>query len=1761
MEDQHVNTAKQSAEVSGIALRFLSGKHLAKLNALLSKATTVIGGLYTSDLSRFIVCLQLVHLNFPPLVDRFLNELFYVLPRLHGKQKAFVLEMLNTRSSSIPTLYTTLKPFLSELLHSSEPLIARYTVMIMKSCVEKGLSEKELTTAVALLCPLVEKDLFDSAALKTVIEIFEYLHDEELFCGGAVRTVLLKGLSNAHAAIRAQCLAFWSNRNRLSSKLKKRMGELLETMYCIETEDEYVSYCCALLLDLCEGSPDYERALFDAPLSKCNFEVLHVDPSWQKRNYMTSLYASTQLFRFPASSSTGPSSSARLPSGMLRATPLSTNLLDLPEGPVASTPGALGFSLPDDSVGSPSVLYRNDYRTKFLQQLQNSNQQKLADPLHHLRIAECRQLKRRFNYPRSGSEASSFLHTRIAHKKRDRRRLQDVHDRLAQQHSVSLFRKYRTGDLPDIQIKYRDLIAPLKRLVQMDNYIARRLLACIVHKMVEYYESTLPARAAEEAVAPLAQKIQALTGQASLSSPMFVAFLLDICYHVEPTSIAPGTLGHCGRETLNQHLAIMLLEKQLSSGGSEPALPFPKRSRVNEGRPPSLHKELWFELAKLYKSIQEYDVIRGILASNFVTSSPVFKEAIEAEAQGDYSLACDCYDQLHSGSVSDNFELNFVESGLLKSLEMLGKWPNVKTRIDELCGYQPNFWKRLWELNDLDFVSQFVKAHLKCTAGPPSQTDDRLRLFIAHSLQDRHYKPLMRARFGVELALFFVVENEHDRARYFCREGLHSFLEDWKNLPHLKTSSRQLRLANLQPLVEIEEFLIFLSTHTSSKNTTALAKLLSRWAARLPHKTSHQTDVWDDLISYRFLLLNIALNATNVTEEQESLIVESKVSMLLKASAACRHQQNFSLGMRYQRQALACMQQMSKENRDYVATLHSLTKLSCAKAKCHLRLKSHYSSESAAASLLKALGDLKNFSSDDQVTNDPLIFQRHCLLKCRVLGLLEQLFRNPSFNIGKLDPKLLNFVSGAKAAPHLHQACLEEYYSSLQHALKSPKGGCGQYAAKLHLTMAKFCDKALSHSYSVPVPANGPRALSKLMISSVFQAMHLGSNSAASRVPRLLHLLAKDSQLTYSFRKECEAAPCWMFIPWISQLVAILSKTEAAAVIGPLKKIGKFYPQALFYPLRLCSKHDYETVAWKYVEELQALSHHPYLDRMIKELRTLVDPEHLFKDWYINDLKPLFAAPRTLRNENRIMKEFSKMKVDLLSMEDCPSDVRKRFALEYGPQIEKLAGVDGARLLAHASNDPFGAVLEAMQQRSDFVARPETLKEYSLWLASYHSSNFKDHPIEVPGQYTGRCKPIVESHTKICAFDDRIKVLMSMRKPKRLLIRGDDEREYMFLVKGGEDLRLDQRLQQLFTLMNEALYKDTVARQRSLYLQTYQVIPVSLRLGLIEWIKETITLKELLETALTSEEKSRLKSPENNPIRAHINWINRFKTKKADENPYTRMYMLASNSETTAAFRHRRDMVPRDLLRRAILKRINDREAFVAIRSDFIRSHATLSICHYVLGIGDRHLSNFMFNLSTGRIIGIDFGHAFGSATQFLPVPELIPFRLTPQIVGFLYPLTTEGLLRNSMIITMNALRRRSAVLLRTLDVFVNEPLFEWRSLSRGQAGSQAELELHAGVDHIKGEWYPREKLSIAEQKLESHNSSYIMALEIKAGHGHKKECEALLRIVQGDPNINVRAKVGAICKNVEEQVDCLIDHATDPNILGRLWVGWESYM
>ncbi|OUM61433.1 hypothetical protein PIROE2DRAFT_12586 [Piromyces sp. E2] len=65
----------------------------------------------------------------------------------------------------------------------------------------------------------------------------------------------------------------------------------------------------------------------------------------------------------------------------------------------------------------------------------------------------------------------------------------------------------------------------------------------------------------------------------------------------------------------------------------------------------------------------------------------------------------------------------------------------------------------------------------------------------------------------------------------------------------------------------------------------------------------------------------------------------------------------------------------------------------------------------------------------------------------------------------------------------------------------------------------------------------------------------------------------------------------------------------------------------------------------------------------------------------------------------------------------------------------------------------------------------------------------------------------------ISIFNSNILVLNSLRKPKRLEIIGDDESQHLFLVKGGEDLRLDQRIQQLFNIMNDLLLKEAYCKK------------------------------------------------------------------------------------------------------------------------------------------------------------------------------------------------------------------------------------------------------------------------------------------------------------------------------------------------------------
>lgn len=81
--------------------------------------------------------------------------------------------------------------------------------------------------------------------------------------------------------------------------------------------------------------------------------------------------------------------------------------------------------------------------------------------------------------------------------------------------------------------------------------------------------------------------------------------------------------------------------------------------------------------------------------------------------------------------------------------------------------------------------------------------------------------------------------------------------------------------------------------------------------------------------------------------------------------------------------------------------------------------------------------------------------------------------------------------------------------------------------------------------------------------------------------------------------------------------------------------------------------------------------------------------------------------------------------------------------------------------------------------------------------------------------------------------------------PPRIRAAGDGA-EYQFLLKGHEDLRQDERVMQLFGLVNNLLANDRSTAERDLSIARYAVIPLSPNSGLIGWVRNCDTLHALI---------------------------------------------------------------------------------------------------------------------------------------------------------------------------------------------------------------------------------------------------------------------------------------------------------------------------
>jgi len=319
----------------------------------------------------------------------------------------------------------------------------------------------------------------------------------------------------------------------------------------------------------------------------------------------------------------------------------------------------------------------------------------------------------------------------------------------------------------------------------------------------------------------------------------------------------------------------------------------------------------------------------------------------------------------------------------------------------------------------------------------------------------------------------------------------------------------------------------------------------------------------------------------------------------------------------------------------------------------------------------------------------------------------------------------------------------------------------------------------------------------------------------------------------------------------------------------------------------------------------------------------------------------------------------------------------------------------------------------------------------------------------------------------------------------------------------------------------------------------------------MEWVNNTIPMKQMIEKQLPGGRS--LAS-----TRATINmkrWLESLAPKANIQQQHVAA-LGCEKSNVVKNFLTTWSKFPKYVLREGIKDTCSTPELFLNKRANFIKSYACLCIGGYILGIGDRHLENFLVSINSGCIYSIDFGIAFDSGIH-TGIPELIPFRLTSQIQDLVEPYSLKGHMRHAL----SALRKNQSLILDTCQIFIKEPLLEWVKEAQHHNytnDEHKEILIHDQANFEKVEWYPQKKIDQMKAKLEGKNSALIMVSELADSTHREKDYYPMLKKALLDVSHINRKKV---CLEVEEQVDFLIEHATDPNLLGRLWIGWSAYV
>ncbi|AAS54204.1 AGL287Wp [Eremothecium gossypii ATCC 10895] len=393
----------------------------------------------------------------------------------------------------------------------------------------------------------------------------------------------------------------------------------------------------------------------------------------------------------------------------------------------------------------------------------------------------------------------------------------------------------------------------------------------------------------------------------------------------------------------------------------------------------------------------------------------------------------------------------------------------------------------------------------------------------------------------------------------------------------------------------------------------------------------------------------------------------------------------------------------------------------------------------------------------------------------------------------------------------------------------------------------------------------------------------------------------------------------------------------------------------------------------------------------------------------------------------------------------------------------------------------------------------------NLKIGTYWLKELKGRKLPLPtaqSRVSDRCGNSV-SRSYITQVDPDVRIASSgLSLPKIVTFTLSDGTRHRALLKAGnDDLRQDAIMEQVFKQVNKILTSNKRTRKLKLRIRTYEVIPLGPQAGIIEFAPNSKSLHEILagyhkdDTISLEQARKAMKAVQGKSKEQRI-----------------AVYVKITESV-------------KPVLRNFFYETFLDPEEWLLAKATYTKGVVTNSIVGHILGLGDRHLNNILLDKFTGEPIHIDLGVAFDQG-KLLPLPELVPFRLTRDIVDGFGVMGVEGLFRKNCEKVYGLLRKERERVMCVLNVLKWDPLYSWKMTPLRRQKLQGKL--------VDGD---------------SPSDSLVTSLPDSSDNDESR------RALKG-----VEDKLLGNGLSVEATVQELVHRATDVSNLAVIFMGWSPF-